>query len=388
MQEHVRKTDTLARLGGDEFALLMKCCNLGPAHQVANSLRTAIADFQFVWQDKSFRLGVSIGLALITESSRDIAHALSMADSACYAAKSKGRNRICVFCEDDEEIARQHGDVMWVSRIDEAVESDLFRLYYQPIVPVEPRDGDERHYELLLRMRSDGNNVIPPSAFLPAAERYNRATKIDHWVVDAAFRWLAKNLKHLDRKSLFAINLSGCSIGDEEFSRFLTERLTSGQVPPENICFELTETAAIANLTSANQLINTLTHLGCRFALDDFGSGLSSFAYLKNLKVDYLKIDGVFVKDILNDPVDLAIVKSINEIGCEMGKLTIAEFVENDAIRKKLGEIGVHYAQGYGIGRPRPIEELIDLQPDEKKHARAPSEGKAVSRKVSAGAFQ
>ncbi|MFQ6023648.1 MAG: PAS domain S-box protein [Acidiferrobacterales bacterium] len=357
LQERVRKRDTLARLGGDEFGILVERCSLEQARRVSETLRTAITDFRFVWGDKTFSVGVSIGLVPITEASGNIINVLSTADTACYAAKDKGRNRIYVYHEDDAELAKRHGEMQWVARIHAALERDRFHLGFQPIMPLGDQDGT--YYELLLRMKDEDGRVVLPNNFLPAAERYNLATVLDRWVVERAFSWLTAHPRQLERLSLCSINLCGHSIENEKFLEFIIRQFGETGLPPEKICFEVTETVAITNLASANRFIKALKGLGCRFALDDFGSGLSSFAYLKNLPVDLIKIDGVFVKDIVDDPIAFAMVNSINEIGHVMGKQTIAEFVENEVILKKLKEIGVDYAQGYAVGRPRPIDEMI-----------------------------
>ncbi len=358
LQQKVRRRDTLARLGGDEFGVLMEHCSLEHALRVANTLREAVEEYRFVWEDKGFNIGVSIGLVPITEISESIAGVLSAADTACYAAKDEGRNRIHVYREDDAELAKRHGEMQWVARIDRALEEDRFQLNFQPIVSVKSGEQKGAHYELLLRMQDEEGHIVHTSVFLPAAERYNLATKLDRWVVRKAFEWLTRHPEHLERLYLCEINLSGHSLGDGEFLELVIQQLGEAAIPPEKVCFEVTETAAIANLTSATHFIQTLKGVGCHFALDDFGSGLSSFAYLKTLPVDFLKIDGLFVKDIADDPTDLAMVKSINEIAQAMGKQTVAEFVENEAILEKLREIGVDYAQGHYIGGPRPIEEM------------------------------
>jgi len=352
----VRKRDTLARLGGDEFGVLMEHCTLVQAHRVADEVRKAIEEFRFVWEEQAFRIGVSIGLVPITESSESVANLLSAADSACFAAKDEGRNRVHVYHLDDTELARRQGEMAWVARIDQALEDYRLQLWSQPIVPVVTGSDKGEHFELLLRLIDERGETVPPGAFLPAAERYGLSTKLDRWVVGAALDWLSRNPERLDRLHLCCINLSGTSLADEEFLEFVQERLDKSQVSAQKICFEVTETAAIANLSRAMSFMGTLKGKGCKFALDDFGSGLSSFAYLKTLPVDYLKVDGAFVKDIVDDQVDLALVRSINDVGKVMGTATIAEFVENDAILEKLREIGVDYAQGYGIGRPAPTE--------------------------------
>jgi diguanylate cyclase (GGDEF)-like protein/PAS domain S-box-containing protein len=358
LRHHVRKADTIARLGGDEFAVVMEHCSLRQAERIARQLRAAIEALRFVWEDKSFNIGVSIGLVPICDSSDSTSGLLRAADAACYAAKDAGRNRIHIYHDADSELSRRQGEMLWVARINKALEEDRFQLFFQPIVAVATGECSGLHYELLLRMKEEDGQVVLPGAFLPAAERYNLSPRLDRWVIDAAFAWLTKHPMHLAGLSLCAINLSGHSLGDDDFLEFVIQRFSTSDVPPSKICFEITETAAIANFSRATRFIRALKQLGCPFALDDFGSGLSSFAYLKTLPVDFLKIDGVFVKDLVHDPLDLAMVKSINELGQVMGKRTIAECVENDEILGKLRELGVDYAQGYGVGRPRPLDEL------------------------------
>jgi diguanylate cyclase (GGDEF)-like protein/PAS domain S-box-containing protein len=361
LKDKVRKRDTLARLGGDEFGVLMEHCSLLQAERVAVAFREGIEEFRFVWEDKAFSVGASIGLVPITQGSGSITRVLSAADAACYAAKDKGRNRIHVYREDDAELAKRHEEMQWVSRVHWALEESRFRLCFQPIVPLATRPAEGAHYELLLRMEDEEGSIVHPSAFLTAAERYDLGPEIDRWVIRTAFEWLASHPEHLERLYLCEINLSGQSLGESELLALILGEFDDTKIPPGKICFEVTETAAIANLTSATSFIRTLKERGCKFALDDFGSGLSSFAYLKNLPVDLLKIDGLFVRDIVEDPIDLAMVRSINEIAHAMGKQTIAEFVENEAIleKLKLPEIGVDYVQGYATGRPRPISELL-----------------------------
>jgi diguanylate cyclase (GGDEF)-like protein/PAS domain S-box-containing protein len=354
----IRQRDALARLGGDEFGLLLEDCSLRYAERVANEMQKAVHNFRFIWEGRTFSIGVSIGLVPIGRSSENVTTLLSKADAACYAAKDAGRNRIHVYHDSDTDLARRQGEMRLVSRINQALERDHFHLAFQPITPILSTAGAGAHYELLIRMQDENGRVVPPRIFLAAAERYNLSTKVDNWVIATAFRWLTRHPEQLTQLFLCSTNLSGHSLGDENFLKFIIQQFEQTNLPPEKICFEITETAAIANLASATQFINSLKALGCRFALDDFGSGLSSFAYLKNLPVDFIKIDGVFVKDITHDPIALAMVHSINEIGHVMGKQTIAEFVETEGILQKLREIGVDYAQGYGIGRPQPIEQL------------------------------
>ena len=360
LPEQVRKGDTLARLGGDEFGVLMERCSIMQATRVANALLDSVRNLQFHWEDKTFNVGVSIGVVPINETSEGITEVLSTADSACYAAKDGGRNQIHVYREDDVKIAHRQGEMQWVARIQHALDDDRFELYAQPIATVEPSDSAPAHYEVLLRMQDEQGQIVLPGAFLSAVERYNLSARLDNWVTRNAFEWLVQHPKCMESLDLLSINLSGHSLGDGQLMGHIVERFKEGRIPPEKICMEITETAAITNLTSATRFIRMLKEWGCRFALDDFGSGLSSFAYLKNLPVDFLKIDGLFVKDILDDPIDFAMVKSINEIGHVMGKKTVAEFVDSEDILSSLRDIGVDYAQGYAIGRPLPIAHMLN----------------------------
>lgn len=356
LRAHTREHDTLARLGGDEFAVLLEHCRPPQAESIAKSLRKAVSSHLFVWEDKRFTLGVSIGVVPVTAATGSAAEALSAAGAACYVAKEEGRNRVHLYRADDEVMALRHGEMEWVARINQALAENRFQLYMQSIKSLSAEPDPGAHYELLLRLKDGSRTPLPPGAFLAAAERFNLSTKLDHWVVSTAFRWLAEHPAEVDNLGLCSINLSGHSLSDEEFLAHVIRELRKARIPPQKICFEITETAAIANLTRARSFIDALKKLGCVFALDDFGSGLSSFAYLKNLDVDILKIDGVFVTDICKDAVSFAMVRSINEIGHVMGKQTIAEFVEHSDVLDKLREIGVDYAQGYAIDRPRPLE--------------------------------
>jgi len=358
LKARVRKSDLLARLGGDEFAVLIEYCTLEDAERVAEVLRKAISEYRFQWDGKSFAVGVSIGLVPITALTVSMTEILKAADAACYAAKDAGRNRIHIYREGDAALSRRYGEMRWVSRINDALENERFVLRFQPIVPVLATNSACWNYELLLSMRDGDGALVSPGAFLPAAERYGLSVKIDRWVVANAFAWLDAHPEELEQTELCSINLSGPSISDKNFLMFIIEQFDRMRVAPEKICFEITETAAITNLAGAKHLITTLKNLGCSFALDDFGSGVSSFAYLKNLEVDLIKIDGVFVKEICEDSVSRALVKSINDMGHAMGKRTIAEVVENQAIFEELRRIGVDYAQGYGIAAPRPLSTL------------------------------
>jgi len=360
MANMVRQADTLARLGGDEFGILMRYCNMEQSQRLAESLRKEIEEFRFVWDGQVFNLAVSLGIASINHATNNITEIMRRADTACYMAKEFGRNRIHVFHDEDEKLAERQGEMQWVARINTALEEDKFHLYAQAIMNIGQQEIT--HYEVLIRLEDQQGKIIPPGAFLPAAERYNLISKLDRWVIQKSIAWLTEQSAQSNDDFIVSINISGLSFGESEFTEYVLDLLASHKIKNERVCFEITETAAIANLSSVTEFIKQLQSQGCLFALDDFGSGMSSFAYLKNLPVDFLKIDGMFVKDILDDPIDFEMVKSINEIGHVMGKKTIAEFVENDAILAKLEEIGVDYAQGYGVGLPQPIEHILEAE--------------------------
>ncbi len=353
----IRSGDTLARLGGDEFGILLEHCTLRDAKAVALKVLEAIQDFRFIWDEKIFSVGASIGLVAVTAATRSAPDALSAADAACYVAKEHGRNRIHVQGRHDVGVGALRGQMEWVSRIQEALEEDGFVLCCQPIEPITPLPGRERHYEVLVRMVAGEGETLPPGAFIPAAERYNLMPSVDRWVISRFLGWLARQ-EGMAADTIWCINLSGGSLGNEGFAEFIIDQLTHHQLSANRICFEVTETAAVANLDLATRFMGRLREHGCRFALDDFGSGMSSFVYLKNLPVDYLKIDGYFVRDIVGDPIDRAMVEAINTIGHTLGLETIAEFVEDEAILQTLHAMGVDYAQGYAISRPVPLESL------------------------------
>ncbi|MEQ6341502.1 MAG: EAL domain-containing protein [Gammaproteobacteria bacterium] len=358
LRENIRDSDLLARLGGDEFGLIMLGCSIEKAKEIAAVLHQLIREYRFVWQGKTFDIGASMGLVEITPEIGSIHEVMSAADSACYVAKDKGRNRIFAYTLNDSELMNRQGEMQWVHKIHEAFANSRFVLYRQQVVPLNHEQAPI-HYEVLLRMRDDnGGAVVLPMAFIPAAERYNIMSDVDRWVVKNALAMMS--MEH-DGRVVYNLNLSGKSLNDENFLAFVVSEIESSGVDTQRICFEITETAAIANLSSARSFMNSLRKMGCSFALDDFGSGLSSFAYLKNLPVDYLKIDGSFVKDMIDDPVDLAMVTCIAQVGRVMGIKTIAESVENESIKNQLKLIGVDYAQGYGVAFPE--EWLINEQP-------------------------
>ncbi len=362
IQNKVRHSDTLARLGGDEFGILMTYCEPAQALRAAHDIRTAIEDYRFNWEDNVYAIGVSIGLVPVTDTSASLQQVMRQADASCYAAKDAGRNRVHVFEADDTTLAQRHGEMQWASRINKALDDDRFVLYVQEILPLgrtRPRDHG-LYGEILVRMRLDDGHLIPPGAFLPAAERYDLSSRVDRWVLEHTLEWLRQQRGQLDRLVCLSINLSANSLMDETLLGDIQSWLMDPEIPAQKICFEITETAAIGNLSIATNFIHSLKKKGCQFALDDFGSGVSSFAYLKTLPVDILKIDGQFVRDMLDDPIDLAMVKSINDIAHVMGKKTIAEYVENDAIMQQLEEIGIDYGQGFGIGHPMQLDRFPD----------------------------
>jgi diguanylate cyclase (GGDEF)-like protein/PAS domain S-box-containing protein len=354
MHRHMREADTLARLGGDEFGVLLENCPADKGRQIAETILEGLRGFRFVWSDKTFLVGASIGLVEVAGEDLNATHLLAAADTACYTAKDEGRNRVQVFNAADSETIRRSGEMNWVAHINRAFDEDRFRLHWQAIEPLQSGSKDERHGEILLRMVDEEGILVPPASFLPAAERYNLMPRVDRWVVQQSLRWL---VDHPEETQCAAINLSGQSLGDEQLLDYVFEQLRHTGIESSRICFEITETAAIANLTKAIRFIGALRERGCRFSLDDFGSGLSSFGYLKNLPVDFLKIDGGFVRNITRNPIDKAMVVAINNIGHVMGLATIAEFVESDDIKTLLRAQGVDYGQGYGIARPVPIDE-------------------------------
>ena len=356
LQGQVRQNDLLGRLGGDEFGLLLASCPVQRAQSIGAGILQAINDFRFSWSGKSFAVGASIGLVPIDGHSATETELLAAADIACYAAKDLGRNRIHIYDRDDCELLRRKGEMHWVSRIREALEQDRFVLYWQSIVPLAGYPGVPKGSEVLLRLRDEDGALVAPGAFLPAAERYNLASAVDRWVVRALLDHLASpGCAQTTSHPVVFVNISGATLNDDGFFSFLREELRRTGVPPSRLCFEITETAAVANLSRAVTFIRGVRGDGCRFALDDFGAGLSSFSYLKTIPVDFLKIDGGFVRDMTEDPMDRAIVEAIAHIGQAVGLKTIAEFVETKAVLQSLVNVGVNWAQGYAIHRPEPL---------------------------------
>jgi diguanylate cyclase (GGDEF)-like protein/PAS domain S-box-containing protein len=354
LKSKVRWRDTLARLGGDEFGILLESCSLDEAMRTAEALREAVRNFKFTWEERTFRLGASIGVVPISADNADVASVLSAADSACQAAKEAGRNRVHSFEENDLDLMRRRREMQWAARINNALEEGRFELFRQTILPLQKVENGS-HYELLLRMRDEAGKIVAPYDFITAAERYGITPQIDRWVIENAFRWLVSEADEREKLAMCSINLSGQSLGDDKFLPYVIDQFHRSGLDASKICFEITETAAIASFSQANRFIQALKELGCKFALDDFGTGLSSFGYLKHFPVDFLKIDGSFVKEILHDPIDREMVRSINEIGHLTGKQTIAEFAENLEIINMLRSLGVDYAQGYGVSQPQRV---------------------------------
>ncbi len=351
LRAQVREGDTLARLGGDEFGVLLENCRLDRAREVANKLLQTVTSFVFSWQSRTFAIGVSIGMVIIDENSLNVESIMSAADMACYAAKDQGRNRIRLYLEDDIDIKRRRGEMQWVSRIKTAIANDQFLLFKQAIVSLGDEESAGCRYEFLLRLKNEGDIVLP-SAFLPAAERFDLMPSIDRWVIENAFSYLKDVGETADGP--YFINLSGASLADDSLFEFIREQLDTYQINSSLICFEVTETVAIANLDVTARFIDRCRAEDFLFALDDFGSGFCSFSYLKAIPVDYLKVDGGFVKNMLNDKIDCSIVESVNNIGHVAGLKTIAEFVESQEVMDKLKTIGVDFAQGFNIDRPHP----------------------------------
>lgn len=370
----LRHSDVLARVGGDEFGLLLRYTEPKDAHRVAEKIRSTIEDFAFDWQGHSFKIGASIGLVPFGEHQIDLEDLLNAADVCCYSAKEEGRNRVHHSAIDTAKMQRRSGEMRWISRINDALQHDGFVLYGQMIKPLKPALDDGRLVlEVLLRMSDNGGlGVIPPGQFLPAAERYGIVPEIDRWVVRKSLAWLA-TLGDQAQYMRININICGPAASDPQFHAHVRACIAEYRVPPDALCFEITESDAIRSLANAAALIDGLGDLGCRFALDDFGSGLSSFNQLRHLKIDYLKIDGSFVHNIDRDEINREMVVAINTIGKKLGKKTIAEFVENDRVRHILEDIDVDFAQGFGLHRPEPLSDLKTQIEQARRNALRPS---------------
>ncbi len=358
LKENARTRDSIARLGGDEFAILLERCPLEKAEEVANTLRRKIADYKFNWEGKTFTVGASIGIVPIEEDHPSIEEIFSLADTACYGAKDAGRNCIMVHSPKSNEVIQRQSEMRQVAYLKEAIKLDQLVLYKQYISSSDSEESGER-YEILVRMIKD-NEIILPGAFLPAAERYNAIVEVDKWVVENYFKWLSNHPEESKKLIQVNINLSGQTLGDAEFPVFLEDLFTRYKVPTEKICLEITESTAVRSLSKTNAFISRLKLRGIKFALDDFGSGFSSYSYLKNLKVDSLKIDGSFIRNITNDPIDKSMVESIAKVAQAIGINTVAEFVENPETLDLINKLGVNYFQGYHIHKPCPLEKKAD----------------------------
>jgi len=357
IKEKVRKGDIFARLGGDEFGIILTDCSMPKAEEIAEAIKNMVQSFQFSWHGHNFTTGASIGLVPITKDTSNINELLMKADSACYIAKDNGRNRVHVYQPNDEDIIKRAGDMQWLQTIKHSLEENKLVLYRQEIRPTNPDDNLPTHHEILVRLLDENNDLVAPGIFIPAAERYQLMDTIDRWVITNTLSILQKY--HIDKSILFNVNVSAQSICDPGFLDFLISQFEQHKVAPQSITFEITETAAMSNMSRAITFIETIKDMGCKFALDDFGSGLSSFGYLSNLPVDFIKIDGYFASEIINNPVNYSIIESVNHIGHVMGLKTIAESVESEDILNKLVECGVDYVQGYSIERPQPFETLF-----------------------------
>jgi diguanylate cyclase (GGDEF)-like protein/PAS domain S-box-containing protein len=363
LQSLMRGSDTLARLGGDELAVLLRNCSLVTARYFSDRLRQAVKEFHFFWNNQRFEISVSIGLATVTAQSLSITEIMACADRACYLAKEQGRDRVHVFEANDMLLVQRHREMQWIARLNQALKKNNFKLCVQPIMNLA--DGTCSHAEVLVRMLGEDSELIPPGAFIPAAERYNLMPAIDRWVIAACFDYMSdsqtkcgtgKTRGQTQLPFCLSINLSGVSLNDDDLVPFISEQLQRHAIDPVHICFEITETAAIRNFPKAKTFVKEIKEMGCLFSLDDFGTGLSSFSYLKNFPVDYLKIDGSFIKQLSRDDVDRAIVASINEIGHTMGIRTVAEFVEDDSTLEILRTIGIDFAQGLAVGEAKILD--------------------------------
>lgn len=354
--QSLKKDGFAARIGGDEFTIILENYTLKQASEFAQLLLRNLAEFRFTWMDKIFVIGGSIGIIKISPKIESINEILSMADMACYAAKEAGRNRYHIYIEDDSQMSFRMEEMQWLSKLNESLELDQFTLFKQPIVSVPyEKETSVQFYEFLLRLKTTNGKLIMPDIFLRAAERYNLMPSIDRWVVENAFKYISKNYGNKPapkQETRFFINLSGASMSDRNFFNFIFQKMEEYGIRPNLICFEITETVAISDFKTALEFIKEVRSRGSYFALDDFGSGMSSFSYLKNFTVDYVKIDGSFVRDMKDDPLDYAIVEAINKIAHVVGLKTIAEFVEDLSTMKILENLGIDYAQGFGIARP------------------------------------
>ncbi|MGB0562351.1 MAG: EAL domain-containing protein, partial [Spirulinaceae cyanobacterium] len=371
IQQHIRRGDLLARVGGDEFCLLLYHCLAHEAQSIVNELLTAIAHFQFHWQGKTFRIGISIGLTEITTEVGDESELIRQADKACYQAKQNGRNCIVRFDLEQKQTGSSSHGLEWLTWLDEGLADEFLQLYCQPTLALKS-ELTRNYVEILLRIRDRPEVSLSLQDFIQDAERYQLMPTIDRWVFQTFLRYLSffiqdTNLATNWETNVYAINLSGSTLSDDQFVPFCTAQLEKYQIPPHIICFEITESVAIANINKAKKLIEELRKLGCSFALDDFGSGMSSFAYLRDLSIDYLKVDGSFIMDLEGDNTTYNIVEAITRVGQVLGVQTVAEFVESNSLLEKLQQLGFDYAQGYGVAMPLNFEKHLANHADVQK---------------------
>jgi diguanylate cyclase (GGDEF)-like protein/PAS domain S-box-containing protein len=353
LRDAVRDSDTVARLGGDEFGMLLIGCPLDKARQIADDVCRAVGDYRFVWKDKIFNIGVSVGLVEISRESGTIEELLAAADSACYVAKKQGSGHVAVYSARDEALARHTGEIQWLQKLQSALKENRFQLYHQPIVPAYGQDGGGPAMEVLVRLQDEAGHEVPPSEFVRAAERYRLMGLVDRWVVQTTLAALGRGALPVPANRSVAINVSGQTLGDVQFLEFVVECLDSTGVTPSQVCFEITETAVVANLDDARRFVGVLHGMGCQFALDDFGSGVGSFSNLKNLPMDYLKIDGSFMRNLARDSVNQAMVTAMIKLARTLNFKVIAEQVEDAAALEAARRMGVDYIQGYAVGRPQ-----------------------------------
>ena len=359
MMKRLQPEDVFARVGGDEFAIIAHGRTFDEVCTLAESLREQVQDYVFAYETQQFRVSLSIGLVPINAAVESLESVLADVDSACYVAKQSGRNRVHLNAENDQEVVRYRSDIAGVRSIRQALAEERLTLFFQPVFGIEKDGVSMAHCEVLLRIKSENGELFSPARFIPIAEKYNIMPEIDRWVFATVADWMAIH-QEIYRVPRLLVNLSGLSFVDDSFADFVVERLERGDVDPVNIAFEITETAAVSNLGQARSFVDRVRSLGCRFALDDFGSGFSTFAYLKRMPIDYLKIDGSLVKNLVTDEVDREMVRAINDIGHTVGALTVAEFVEDDVTLELLRAMGIDYAQGYGLRMPAPLSQLAD----------------------------
>lgn len=357
----IRKRDTLSRLGGDEFGILLENCPLDKAVQIAGNLIQTVGAFHFTRSDITFKQGISIGVVPIDRDSPDSAAALNAADSACYLAKEAGRSQIQIAHLGNRRLQLRHGQMQWLSRISNAVTDNRLTLYFQPIVPCASTNRHHKHIEILLRMIDDDGSIITPNVFLPTAEKFDLAKTLDRWVIEHALVWLARESAYNHWPIRIDINLSVQSIGDQAMLKFIVDQAAMNGVNPSHVCFEIPEAAVDADPTAATSFMLTLRANGFRFSLDDVGNGLASFTHLKKMPVDYLKIDGAFVRDFMFDPVDRTMVRAINELGHLLGKQTIAKYVESLEVLDELKKIGIDHIQGYVYSEPQSLDDFAQV---------------------------